>query len=158
MPIMAKLGVGILIIPQKPWEIVKQELEIYNRVWRETNGTEPPKPLSLAFVFVDEDKTRAEEVGFKYIAAYNRSALKHYEMQSENSAPTKATSTTQRQQGPGRQVARRAGPRLRQADAVRNPRSGAGEVRGDERGDRPGGHDGDSWATGECPTTRWSAT
>jgi alkanesulfonate monooxygenase SsuD/methylene tetrahydromethanopterin reductase-like flavin-dependent oxidoreductase (luciferase family) len=83
MPIMAKLGVGVLIIPQKPWEVVKQEFEVYKRVWHETNATEPPKPLSLAFVFVDEDKARAEEVGFKYIAAYNRSALKHYEMLSE---------------------------------------------------------------------------
>src|SRR5262249_42833901 len=83
MPIMAKLGVGVLIIPQKPWDMVKQEFGVYSQVWRETNGTEPPKPLSLAFVFVDEDKARAEELGMKYIGDYNRSVLKHYEMLSE---------------------------------------------------------------------------
>lgn len=83
MPLMAKLGVGVLIIPQKPWDIVKQEFGVYSQVWRETNGTEPPKPLSLAFVFVDEDKARAEELGMKYIGDYNRSVLKHYEMLSE---------------------------------------------------------------------------
>src|SRR5579864_9103066 len=55
MPIMAKLGVGLLIIPQKPWHIVKEEFEIYSRVWRETNSSEPPRPLALAFVFVDEN-------------------------------------------------------------------------------------------------------
>jgi alkanesulfonate monooxygenase SsuD/methylene tetrahydromethanopterin reductase-like flavin-dependent oxidoreductase (luciferase family) len=83
MPIMAKLGVGVLIIPQKPWEMVKQEFEIYTRVWRETNATEPPRPLALAFVFVDEDKDRAHELGTRYIGAYNKSVLKHYEMLSE---------------------------------------------------------------------------
>ena len=83
MPIMAKLGIGVLIIPQKPWEMVKQEFEVYSRVWRETNKTEPPKPLALAFVFVDENKDRAEELGMKWIGSYNSSVLKHYEMLSE---------------------------------------------------------------------------
>src|SRR5438876_411036 len=47
MPIMAKLGVGLLVIPQKPWEAVKQDFEVYHKVWREVNGATPaPKPLS----------------------------------------------------------------------------------------------------------------
>ena len=83
MPIMAKLGVGVLIIPQKPWNIVKDEFEIYSRVWRETNSSEPPRPLALAFAFVDENKDRAQELGMKYIGDYNKSVLKHYEMLSE---------------------------------------------------------------------------
>lgn len=84
MPIMAKLGVGILIIPQKPWDVVKKDFEVYHKVWREANGgTEPPKPLCGGFFFVDKDRARAEELGMKYITDYYYTAMKHYEMASE---------------------------------------------------------------------------
>jgi alkanesulfonate monooxygenase SsuD/methylene tetrahydromethanopterin reductase-like flavin-dependent oxidoreductase (luciferase family) len=84
MPIMAKLGVGVLVIPQKPWDAVKKDFEVYHKVWNEVNGEVPaPAPLSGGFVFVDEDKSRAEELGIKYISDYYHTAMKHYEMQSE---------------------------------------------------------------------------
>ncbi len=84
MPIMAKLGVGVLVIPQKPWDAVKKDFEIYHKVWREVNGSEPPKPLSGGFFFVDTDRGRAEELGTKYVTDYYHTAMKHYEMTSEN--------------------------------------------------------------------------
>ncbi len=40
--IMAKLGVGLLIIPQKPWREVEKELREYNTLYREINGTDAP--------------------------------------------------------------------------------------------------------------------
>jgi hypothetical protein len=81
---MAKLGVGLLVIPQKPWESVKQDFETYHRVWREVNGAAPvPRPLCGAFVFVDEDGARAKELGLKYISDYYGTAMRHYEMTSE---------------------------------------------------------------------------
>jgi alkanesulfonate monooxygenase SsuD/methylene tetrahydromethanopterin reductase-like flavin-dependent oxidoreductase (luciferase family) len=84
VPIMAKLGVGLLVIPQKPWESVKQDFETYHRVWREVNGAAPvPKPLCGAFVFVDKDGARAKELGLKYISDYYGTAMRHYEMTSE---------------------------------------------------------------------------
>lgn len=83
MPIMASLGVGLLVIPQKPWDAVKQDFEVYHKVWREVNKTAPPKPLCGAFVYVDENKERAEERAFKWITAYYHTAMKHYEMTSE---------------------------------------------------------------------------
>ena len=84
MPIMAKLGVGLLVIPQKPWEAVKADFEVYHRVWREVNGgTPPPKPLSGGFVFVDENKDRAEQQAMKWLAGNYRTVIRHYEMQSE---------------------------------------------------------------------------
>ncbi len=83
MPIMAKLGVGLLVIPQKPWEVVKQDFEIYHKAWREVNGaTPPPAPLSGGFCFVDENKDRAEEMAMKWITAYYHTAMRHYEMTS----------------------------------------------------------------------------
>lgn len=41
---MAKLGVGILIIPQKPWEEHAKDLENYNGVFREVHGVDAPPP------------------------------------------------------------------------------------------------------------------
>jgi alkanesulfonate monooxygenase SsuD/methylene tetrahydromethanopterin reductase-like flavin-dependent oxidoreductase (luciferase family) len=84
MPIMAKLGVGLLVIPQKPWEVVKKDFEVYHKVWREVNGTEPPKPLCGGFFYVDEDSTRAEEQAMKWITAYYHTAMKHYEMTAQH--------------------------------------------------------------------------
>ena len=84
MPVMAKLGVGLLVIPQKPWEAVKADFEVYHKVWREVNGaTPPPKPLSGGFVFVDENRDRAEEQAMKWLSANYRTVIKHYEMTSE---------------------------------------------------------------------------
>jgi alkanesulfonate monooxygenase SsuD/methylene tetrahydromethanopterin reductase-like flavin-dependent oxidoreductase (luciferase family) len=83
MPIMAKLGVGLLVIPQKPWDVVKKDFEVYHKVWREVNGaTPPPKPLSGGFCFVDESKDRAEEMAMKWIAENYHTVMKHYEMTS----------------------------------------------------------------------------
>ena len=33
--IMAKLGTGVLIVPQKPWHLVQEETEVYRRTYRE---------------------------------------------------------------------------------------------------------------------------
>src|ERR1700730_3868329 len=83
MPIMAKLGVGLLVIPQKPWEAVKVDFENYHRVWREVNGTAPaPKPLSGGFVFVDENADRAEAQAMKWLSTNYKTVIKHYEMTS----------------------------------------------------------------------------
>ena len=85
MPIMAKLGVGLLVIPQKPWDIVKEDFKIYHKVWHEVNGaTPPPKPLSGGFCFVDENKDRAEEMAMKWITAYYHTAMRHYEMTQQH--------------------------------------------------------------------------
>ena len=84
VPIMAKLGVGLLVIPQKPWDAVKKDFETYSQVWREVNGDAPiPKPLCGVFMFVDEDRERAKELGLQYISDYYGTAMRHYEMTSE---------------------------------------------------------------------------
>src|SRR6266849_4174534 len=83
MPIMAKLGIGLLVIPQKPWDAVKGDFEVYHKVWREVNGSvPPPKPISGGFCFVDENKDRAEEMAIKWISANYHTVMKHYEMTS----------------------------------------------------------------------------
>ena len=79
MPIMAKLGIGLLIIPQKPWDVVKADFETYTSVFTETNGTSPPPPLSGGNVFVDESADRAEEMAYKWIGANYETVMRHYE-------------------------------------------------------------------------------
>src|SRR4030081_1017562 len=54
LPVMAKLGVGILIIPQKPWKEVAKELETYRSFYRDVNGVEAPPPVSAGWTFCDE--------------------------------------------------------------------------------------------------------
>ena len=84
MPVMAKLGVGLLVIPQKPWDAVREDFEVYHKVWADTHGagSAPPAPLCSGFFFVDESADRAEEMAFTYIGNYYHSVMEHYEMQA----------------------------------------------------------------------------
>lgn len=78
--IMARLGIGLLIIPQKPWESVTEELGNYRRIYRDVNKAEPPAPVLAGWTFVDKDAGRAEEMARKYIGGYWNTVLKHYEL------------------------------------------------------------------------------
>jgi alkanesulfonate monooxygenase SsuD/methylene tetrahydromethanopterin reductase-like flavin-dependent oxidoreductase (luciferase family) len=89
MPIMAKLGVGLLVIPQKPWDVVEKDFAVYTEVYQEVNGTAPPPPLCGGFFFVDENADRAEEMAYRWIGAYYHTAMKHYEMTAEHFGQSK---------------------------------------------------------------------
>jgi alkanesulfonate monooxygenase SsuD/methylene tetrahydromethanopterin reductase-like flavin-dependent oxidoreductase (luciferase family) len=79
MPIMAELGIGVLVIPQKPWETVQADLAEYNRVFNEVNGTDGPPPFSGGMVVCDASADRAEELAREYIGANDASVMRHYE-------------------------------------------------------------------------------
>jgi alkanesulfonate monooxygenase SsuD/methylene tetrahydromethanopterin reductase-like flavin-dependent oxidoreductase (luciferase family) len=78
--IMAKLGIGILIIPQKPWEMVAKELADYRRTFHEVNGTDAPPPICAGWTFCDENADRAQELAYRYIGGYWKTVVKHYEL------------------------------------------------------------------------------
>lgn len=82
--IMARLGIGLLIIPQKPWELVVKELNDYRGVFRQVNGVEAPPPIVAGWVLCDEDAARAEERARRYIGAYYHSVIRHYELVGEH--------------------------------------------------------------------------
>src|SRR5262249_4857219 len=65
--IMARLGIGILIIPQKPWESVTTELNAYREVFRTVNGVDAPPPIVGGWTYCDENAERAEEYARQYI-------------------------------------------------------------------------------------------
>jgi alkanesulfonate monooxygenase SsuD/methylene tetrahydromethanopterin reductase-like flavin-dependent oxidoreductase (luciferase family) len=77
---MAKLGIGLLIIPQKPWEAVEKELGDYRRVYREVNNAEAPAPINAGWVICDEDEGRAREMAVRHIGGYWHSVVRHYEL------------------------------------------------------------------------------
>jgi alkanesulfonate monooxygenase SsuD/methylene tetrahydromethanopterin reductase-like flavin-dependent oxidoreductase (luciferase family) len=78
--IMAKLGIGILIIPQKPWDAVAAELNAYRSVFSEVNGVEAPPPIVGGWTYCDENAARAEEMARRYIGEYWNSVVRHYEL------------------------------------------------------------------------------
>jgi len=89
MPIMAKLGVGILVIPQKPWPEVAKELDAYRTTYREINRTEAPPPVCAGWTFCDENAARAHEMARRYIGGYYQTVLDHYNFQDDHLAKTK---------------------------------------------------------------------
>lgn len=77
--LMAKLGVGLMIIAQKPWEMVKTEVEGYRQRYLTLNGMPAPKPILNIFVAVDEDPKEAARMREVYLQRYARSTVEHYE-------------------------------------------------------------------------------
>ncbi len=88
-PIMAKLGVGMLIIPQKPWKEVAKELDAYRTVYREVNNAEAPPPVSAGWTFCHEDADYAHAMARRYIGAYFQSVLDHYKFGDDHLKATK---------------------------------------------------------------------
>ncbi|MGF1596320.1 MAG: LLM class flavin-dependent oxidoreductase [Acidimicrobiales bacterium] len=82
--IMAEMGVGILIVPQKPWSTVREELATYRQTFRHGTGHEAPPPLVAGWTFVDSSADRAEEMARRYIGGYWDSIIQHYEFDKDH--------------------------------------------------------------------------
>lgn len=80
--IMARLGYGLILIAQKPWETVVRETSEYSALFQEMNGCEPPRPILVNLTTVDSDPARAEDMHNEYTMAYARSTIDHYEFQN----------------------------------------------------------------------------
>ena len=78
MDLMARLGVGLMVIAQKPWETVEEELALYRRRFVELNGVEPSKPILCVFVGVSRDPAEAQRMRDVYLQRYARSTVEHY--------------------------------------------------------------------------------
>ena len=95
--IMARLGLGLLIIPQKPWDVVadgaaRPTASIYQQV----NGAEAPPPIVAGWTFCDEDAGRAEEMARKYIGGYWQTVIEHYEIVGDHLTKTKGYESLRR--------------------------------------------------------------
>jgi alkanesulfonate monooxygenase SsuD/methylene tetrahydromethanopterin reductase-like flavin-dependent oxidoreductase (luciferase family) len=79
MEIMARMGVGLLVIAQKPWDTTEAELEAYRTRYRELQGSEAPKPVLVVVAGVSDDPAQAERMREVYLQRWARSTVEHYE-------------------------------------------------------------------------------
>ena len=84
MGIVARLGVGMLINPSKPWDMVDRELAEYRSVYRETHGQEAPPPVVEIFTVCHSNPERAEELARTYLARFYNTILQHYEFAGDH--------------------------------------------------------------------------
>src|SRR5579875_2103576 len=73
MEIMARMGVGLLVIAQKPWETTEAELEAYRSRYFELNAAEAPKPVLVIVVGVSRDRAVVERMRSVYLQRWARS-------------------------------------------------------------------------------------
>jgi alkanesulfonate monooxygenase SsuD/methylene tetrahydromethanopterin reductase-like flavin-dependent oxidoreductase (luciferase family) len=78
--IMADVGAGILINPQKDWEEVASDMRDYRKQFRALKGVEAPAPLVTGWVICDPDPVKAKDMAQQYIGAYYESVMSHYEL------------------------------------------------------------------------------
>jgi alkanesulfonate monooxygenase SsuD/methylene tetrahydromethanopterin reductase-like flavin-dependent oxidoreductase (luciferase family) len=89
-PIMANLGLGMMIFPLKAWADVRRSLDEYGKEWQKVRpGTEPPKSIQVAFCYVDKDPVRAREIATEHVKNYYNSIIAHYDMAGDRLKGTK---------------------------------------------------------------------
>jgi len=76
--IMAKAGIGMLIIPQKPWADHHKDYLAYKDQCTAA-GFAAKRPKAGCWVYCAETETEARERGSIWLKNYAESALKHYE-------------------------------------------------------------------------------
>jgi alkanesulfonate monooxygenase SsuD/methylene tetrahydromethanopterin reductase-like flavin-dependent oxidoreductase (luciferase family) len=86
--IMADVGAGILINPQKDWEEVSEDMRQYRAQFRELKGVEAPAPMVTGWVCCDKDPIKAKDMAQQYIGAYYESVMSHYELGGRHFAAT----------------------------------------------------------------------
>jgi alkanesulfonate monooxygenase SsuD/methylene tetrahydromethanopterin reductase-like flavin-dependent oxidoreductase (luciferase family) len=89
-PIMARLGLGMLIFPLKAWSDVRVTLEEYGKEWRKHRpDVEPRKCVQVAFCYVDKDPGKAKAIASEHVANYYKSIIAHYDMAGDRLKGTK---------------------------------------------------------------------
>ena len=79
MELMARLGVGIMVIAQKPWETTEAELAEYRERYLDLNGFEAPKPILVVVAGVHRSPAGAQRMRDVYLQRWARSTVEHYE-------------------------------------------------------------------------------
>jgi alkanesulfonate monooxygenase SsuD/methylene tetrahydromethanopterin reductase-like flavin-dependent oxidoreductase (luciferase family) len=77
LPIAASAGLGMLVIPMKPFEAYAKDFEDYNAI-RAANGWAPKAPIVVCWVYCAEDATAARAAARRYMGNYSDSAARHY--------------------------------------------------------------------------------
>ena len=84
--LMARLGVGIMVIAQKPWKTTEAELADYRARFLELNGVEAPKPVLVVVVGVCRNAAESKRTREVYLQRWARSTVEHYEFDNRGFA------------------------------------------------------------------------
>jgi len=84
-PMCAELGVGMLVIPQKPREAHVADVEAYRAAY-ERIGAAAPAPIFQGMFFVDDDPVRAREEGRREFELHYDAIIDHYEFRGSHMA------------------------------------------------------------------------
>ena len=79
MEIMARMGVGLMVIAQKPWPTAIEELKQYRERYFELNGTEAPKPILVLVTGVAKDQAQIDRMRNVHLKRWSQSVVEHYE-------------------------------------------------------------------------------
>ncbi|HEY6532634.1 MAG TPA: LLM class flavin-dependent oxidoreductase [Acidimicrobiales bacterium] len=79
MEIMANMGVGLMVIAQKPWPTAIQELDQYRERFRELNDSEAPKPVLTLVTGVAKDQAAIDRLRQVHLKRWAESVVEHYE-------------------------------------------------------------------------------
>lgn len=79
MEIMARMGVGLLVIAQKPWDTTEAELAAYRQRYVELQNAEAPKPVLVIVAGVSRDPKQVARIRDVYLRRWARSTVEHYE-------------------------------------------------------------------------------
>jgi alkanesulfonate monooxygenase SsuD/methylene tetrahydromethanopterin reductase-like flavin-dependent oxidoreductase (luciferase family) len=78
---MARIGVGLIIIPQKPWETVVQELDLYRNEFATLHPDRPiPAPVVAVHTYCSRDGGKAAERAEYYNERYYHRVMEHYDL------------------------------------------------------------------------------
>jgi alkanesulfonate monooxygenase SsuD/methylene tetrahydromethanopterin reductase-like flavin-dependent oxidoreductase (luciferase family) len=86
---MADLGSGLVIIPQKPWEVVQRELVNYRARFQDVQGRPAPKPVIAVHFYVDRDTGKATELGQRNNQMYYHRVMEMYGLAGSHLKDTK---------------------------------------------------------------------
>lgn len=86
MQVVAELGLGLLILPQKPWDVMIPELAVYRDAFRTHHGVDAPPPIVSTFTVCHQDPGRARELAERHLRIYHDAMLRHYEIGVEHFA------------------------------------------------------------------------
>src|SRR5438874_1928127 len=76
---MARLGLALLIIPQKPWPMIRDDVARHRAVFYETHGQEPPPSVTSLLVYCDANAEREAQVVREYVRPQAASVNRHYD-------------------------------------------------------------------------------
>jgi alkanesulfonate monooxygenase SsuD/methylene tetrahydromethanopterin reductase-like flavin-dependent oxidoreductase (luciferase family) len=77
--LMARMGVGILVIAQKPWDAAEAELAQYRGRYLQFNGFEAPKPVLVLVAGVSKNRKQAQKMREVYLQRWALSTVEHYQ-------------------------------------------------------------------------------